>query len=72
MEEFEMTSYFQVSLTDISNTLRGTGMEEAKREIMHHFRLFVDSDFDRYKKIWQAKDKIFDLEALGLVKCRDR
>lgn len=28
-----MTSDFQVSLTDISNTLRGTGMEEAKREI---------------------------------------
>lgn len=32
MEEFEMTSDFQVSLMDISNTLRGMEVWERQRE----------------------------------------
>lgn len=62
-----MTPGFPVSLVEISNTLRETGMREAKREIIHHFRLNVD--FDRCKKIWKSKDKMFDCTALELVKC---
>lgn len=45
-------------------------MGDAKGEILHHFRLYVD--FDRCKKIWKAKDKIFEFEALRLVKSSDR
>lgn len=42
-------------------------MREAKGEIMHHFRSCVD--LEGSKEIWKAKNKIFDFEALELVKC---
>lgn len=32
MDEFDMTPDFQISLIEISNTLRGTGMREAERD----------------------------------------
>lgn len=62
-----MTPGFQASFIEISNTLGGTDMGEAKREIMYHFRL--NADFDRCNKIWKVKNKMFDFEVLELVKC---
>ena len=41
-------------------------MGEAKGEIMYHFRSYID--FEGSKGIWKAKNKIFDFEALELVK----
>lgn len=60
----------QESLIEISNALKGTGMEDAKRESMHHFGSYGDSD--KCNKIWKTKDKMFDFDALGLLKSSDR